>query len=76
MVSFSRIRCGLSVRSLTSQSRVKMPGDAAMPSEVLRELIIQLTEPDRLEIIREAEIGDDRPVALTRRHGGRTGGRG
>ena len=27
-----------------------MPGGAAMPSEVLRELILELTEPDRLEI--------------------------
>jgi len=35
-----------------------------MPSEALRELILKLTEPDRLEIIREAEIGDDRPSLL------------
>jgi len=42
----------------------KMPGDAAMPSEVLRELILKLTESDRLEILREAEIGDDRPSLL------------
>ena len=35
-----------------------------MPSEVLRELIIRLSEQDRLEIIREAEIGDDRPALL------------
>jgi hypothetical protein len=41
-----------------------MPEGAAMPAEVLRELIIRLAEPDRLEIIREAEIGDDRPSLL------------
>ena len=35
-----------------------------MPSEVLRELIIRLSEQDRLEIIREAEISDDRPSLL------------
>ncbi len=35
-----------------------------MPSEVLRELILELTEPDRLEIIREAGIRDDRPSLL------------
>ncbi len=35
-----------------------------MPSEVLRELILQLTEPDRLEIIREAGMRDDRPSFL------------
>ncbi|MGA7871835.1 MAG: hypothetical protein WCA22_13165 [Candidatus Binatus sp.] len=35
-----------------------------MPSEVLRELILKLTEADRLEIIREAEISDDRPSLL------------
>jgi len=35
-----------------------------MPSEVLRELILELTEPDRLEIIREAGIRDDRPSFL------------
>jgi hypothetical protein len=35
-----------------------------MPSEVLRELILKLTEPDRLEIIREAAISDDRPSLL------------
>jgi hypothetical protein len=35
-----------------------------MPNEVLRELIIKLTEPDRLEIIREAGISDDRPALL------------
>jgi len=35
-----------------------------MPSEVLRELILELTEPDRLEIIREAGIPDDRPSLL------------
>ena len=40
------------------------PGGAAMPSEVLRELILELTEPDRLEIIREAGIPDDRPSLL------------
>ena len=42
----------------------RMPGGAAMPCEVLRELILELTEPDRLEIIREAGIGDDRPSLL------------
>jgi len=36
-----------------------------MPSEVLRELILKLTEPDRLEIIREAGILDDRPPLLS-----------
>src|ERR1700737_3182967 len=35
-----------------------------MPSEVLRELILELTEPDRLEIVREAGIRDDRPSLL------------
>ena len=35
-----------------------------MSSEVLRELILELTEPDRLEIIREAGISDDRPALL------------
>jgi len=35
-----------------------------MPGEVLRELILELTEPDRLEIIREAGIDDDRPSLL------------
>lgn len=40
------------------------PGGAAIPSEVLRELIIKLTEPDRLEIVREAGIRDDRPPLL------------
>jgi hypothetical protein len=35
-----------------------------MPSEVLRELILELTEPDRLEIIREAGTPDDRPSLL------------
>ncbi len=35
-----------------------------MPSEVLRELILKLTEPDRLEIIREAGISDRRPALL------------
>jgi hypothetical protein len=37
---------------------------AAVPSEVLRELMLELTEPDRLEIIREAKIRDDRPSLL------------
>jgi len=46
------------------KSGAKMPGDAAMPIEVLRELILKLTESDRLEILREAEIGDDRPSLL------------
>jgi hypothetical protein len=35
-----------------------------MPSEVLRELILELNELDRLEIIREAGIADDRPALL------------
>ena len=35
-----------------------------MPGEVLRELILKLTEPDRLELIREAAISDDRPSLL------------
>ncbi|MGB8414603.1 MAG: hypothetical protein WCE23_17450 [Candidatus Binatus sp.] len=38
-----------------------------MSSEVLRELILELTEPDRLEIIRQAGMRDDRPSLL---HGG------
>jgi len=37
-----------------------------MPGEILRELILKLTEPDRLEIIREAAISDDRPSLLRR----------
>src|SRR5271155_193554 len=35
-----------------------------MPSEVLREIILELSEADRLEIIREAGIADDRPALL------------
>ena len=35
-----------------------------MSSEVLRELILELSEPDRLEIVREAEVPDDRPSLL------------
>jgi hypothetical protein len=35
-----------------------------MPGEVLRELILELAEQDRLEIIREAAIPDDRPSLL------------
>ncbi|MGD0290906.1 MAG: hypothetical protein ABSC63_14775 [Candidatus Binataceae bacterium] len=35
-----------------------------MPNEVLRELILKLTEPDRLEIIREAGVSDYRPALL------------
>jgi hypothetical protein len=35
-----------------------------MPSDVLRELILELAEPDRLEIIREAGLDDDRPALL------------
>jgi hypothetical protein len=35
-----------------------------VPSEVLRELILEVSEPDRLEIIREAGIADDRPPLL------------
>ena len=35
-----------------------------MPGEVLRDLILELSEPDRLEIIREAGIPDDRPSLL------------
>src|SRR5579859_3026469 len=35
-----------------------------MPSEVLRELILKISEPDRLEIIREAGVFDDRPPLL------------
>jgi hypothetical protein len=35
-----------------------------MPNEVLRELILEITEADRLEIIREAGIADDRPSLL------------
>jgi hypothetical protein len=40
------------------------PEGAAMPSEVLRELILELAEPDRLEIVREAGIPEDRPSLL------------
>jgi hypothetical protein len=39
-------------------------GSLLMSSEVLRELILELAEPDRLEIIREAGIADDRPPLL------------
>jgi hypothetical protein len=35
-----------------------------MSGEVLRELILELAEPDRLEIIREARLADDRPALL------------
>src|ERR1700722_18299429 len=35
-----------------------------MSGEVLRELILELAEQDRLEIIREAAIADDRPSLL------------
>ncbi len=35
-----------------------------MPGEVLRELILELSEPDRLEIMREAGVSDDRPPLL------------
>src|SRR5208282_4347564 len=49
---------------MRSQSGARCPRGAAMPSEVLRELILELTEPDRLEIIREAGIRDDRPSLL------------
>src|SRR5258708_7021357 len=35
-----------------------------MPNEVLRELILKLAEPDRLYVLREAAIGDDRPSLL------------
>ena len=43
---------------------IRCPEGAIMPGEVLRELILKLGEPDRLEIIREADIGDDRPALL------------
>src|SRR5208337_91665 len=49
---------------MRSRSGARCPRGAAMPSEVLRELILELTEPDRLEIIREAGIRDDRPSLL------------
>src|SRR5208337_4041094 len=49
---------------MRSRSGARCPRGAAMPSEVLRELILELTEPDRLEIIRAAEIRDDRPALL------------
>jgi hypothetical protein len=52
------------VRSMRSRSGARCPGGAAMSAEVLRELILKLTEPDRLEIIREAGISDDRPSLL------------
>ena len=35
-----------------------------MPNEVLREILLKLTEPDRIEIIREAGISDYRPALL------------
>ena len=35
-----------------------------MSSEVLREILLELTERDRLEILREAGIRDDRPLLL------------
>jgi hypothetical protein len=35
-----------------------------MPIEVLRELILRLAEPDRLEIIRDTGISDNRPSLL------------
>jgi hypothetical protein len=35
-----------------------------MPIEVLRELILKISEPDRLEVIREAAVLDDRPSLL------------
>jgi len=35
-----------------------------MPSEVLRELILELNELDRLEILRDAGMDDDRPELL------------
>src|SRR5208337_4312456 len=44
----------------------RCPRGADMPGEILRELILKLTEPDRLEIIREAAISDDRPSLLRR----------
>jgi len=49
---------------MRSRSGARCPGGAVMSGEVLRELILKLTEPDRLEIIREAEISDDRPSFL------------
>jgi hypothetical protein len=49
---------------MRSQSWARFPEEAAMPSEVLRELILKLAEPDRLEIIREAGMSDDRPSLL------------
>src|ERR1700736_501272 len=49
---------------MRSRSGAGCPGGAVMPSEVLRELILELTEPDRLEIVREAGISDDRPSLL------------
>src|SRR5208337_4217176 len=57
-------RLWANVRSMRSRSGARCPRGAAMPSEVLRELILELTEPDRLEIIREAGIRDDRPSLL------------
>src|SRR5487761_453373 len=42
----------------------RLGGAPVMSKEVLRELILELTEPDRLEIIREAGIRDDRPPLL------------
>src|ERR1700686_254578 len=35
-----------------------------MPGETLRELILKLAEPDRLEMIRDAGIADERPSLL------------
>jgi hypothetical protein len=56
-------RLWANVRCLRSCSGASCAG-GAMPSEVLRELILELTEPDRLEIIREAGIRDDRASLL------------
>ena len=41
-----------------------MPGRCRHAKRSMRELFLELTEPDRLEIIREAGILDDRPVLL------------
>jgi hypothetical protein len=52
------------VCSMRSRSGTRGLGGAAVPSEVLRELILELTESDRLEVVREAGIPDDRPPLL------------
>ncbi len=63
-VRFAQFRTRIERTYARCESGATMPGGAAMPSEVLRELILELTEPDRLEIVRQAGIPDDRPSLL------------